>query len=476
MSQSLKRQAFVGVGWSAIERFSVQGVGFIVQIVLARLLTPADYGIVGMIAIFLQVSQVFIDSGFGNALIQKKECTEKDFSTVFFFNLLISVILYIALFLFSPAIAAFYNESILIPVTRFLALTLIFNALGIVQKTILVKTIDFKRQSYVSLTSAVVSGIIGIYLAYKGYGVWALCWQQLINSALSSLLYWLIVRWFPKYFIDAGSFRSLFGFGSKLLVSSIISVVYRNLYTIVIGKRFSTESLGYYSRAEQFAIFPSNNLGAIINRVAFPLLSKVQDNIPLLRDGYRRIIKYSSFLIFPLMIGLLSLANPLINVLLTDKWANVVPLLQILCLDWMLDHISLLNLSVLYVKGRSDYALRLEIIKKTIAIIILFSTVPFGIVIMCWGRVLYSVIATVLNTYYTKRIIDLGFLQQMADIVPYLCASFVMGLIVYGITLLCPTPLIQLVVGTVIGALIYSLISMFFFRKTISGILQMVKK
>lgn len=472
---SLKNKAISGVLWSGIERFSVQGVTFLVQLVLARLLCPADYGIIGILVVFLQIAQVFIDSGFANALIQKQACTQNDYCTVFFYNIILSVSLYILFFIGAPFIAAFYDNELLTSTMRVLSCILIINALSIVQKTQLIKEVDFRSQTKVSLTSAVISGVIGIALAYKGFGVWALCAQQIINSSCLLIGYCLCVKWIPNWIFSKESFQNLFHFGSKLLIASLISTIYKNLYALVIGKAYNTTELGNYTRAEQFAMFPSNNLGNIIARVALPIFSKIQDNTQQLCSAYRRIIQYSSYIIFPLMCGLMAIAEPLIITLLTDKWIGVVPLLQILCIDWMLDHLSIINLNLLYVKGRSDWALRLEIVKKCIAVVILVATIPFGLTIMCWGRVLYSVIATIINTHYTRILIHLNFFQQMMDIIPYLMGALVMAGVVYFVNHFITSSIVQVVVGIFVGGICYALISLLFYRETLNRILLYVK-
>lgn len=402
MSDSLKSKTVSGVLWSAIERFSLQGVQFIINVLMARLLLPSDYGMIGMLAVFLQISQTFIDSGFSDALVQKKDRTETDLSTVFYFNIVISVLLYLLLFIGAPFIAQFYHMPELTLVTRIVMLNLIFSSFAAVPKIILVIKIDFKTQSKISLISAVVSGGIGITMAYKGYGVWSLVFQSLLNILLITFLSFYYINWRPLKTFSKDSFQNLFSFGSKLLFSRLIHALYYNLYAIVIGRRYSSAELGYYTRAEQFAIFPSGNINAIISRVTFPILSSIQDDDERLASAYRKYIKLASFLIFPLMIGLAVLAKPLIILLLTEKWIMTVVLLQILCFDWMFDHLSIINLNLLYVKGRSDWAFRLEIIKKTIATLILLLSIPFGIEGMCWGRVLYSLIAAYLNTHYTQ--------------------------------------------------------------------------
>lgn len=475
MPQSLKKQAFVGVAWSAVESFSVKGITFLIQIVLARLLVPADYGIIGMLAIFMQVGQVFVDSGFANALIQKKECTEDDYSTVFYYNLAIAVSLYLIFFFIAPLVATFYEMELLTSVMRVLSLVLIINALSIVHRTKLIKSINFKSQSIISFTSALLSGAIGIAMAYYGLGVWALVWQQILNSVFLFLLFFYFTRWKPSLVFSMEAFKPLFKYGSRLLGASLLNQIYRNLYTIVIGKKFSAENLGYYTRAEQFAIFPSHTLSAIVVKVAFPTLSKIQDDDQKLRVAYRKIIRLTSYIIFPLMVLVIALAEPFILFTLSAKWSAAIILLQILCLDWMLDHLSGINLNLLYVKGRSDLALRLEVIKKTTAVAILFASIPFGLIGMCWGRLVYSIFATIANSYYTERLISLSFFQQMRDILPYLLLSFIMGGVVYFVANIFDNSLVQLIVGSLTGIVVYSLLSWLFLNDIVNELLQMIK-
>ena len=476
MVENLRKKTVSGVFWSAIERFSLQGVMFIINIIMARLLLPSDYGIIGMLAVFLLISQTFIDGGFTNALIQRKDRTEIAFSPVFYFNIFVAFLFYILIFVSAPLIADFYNMPDLRDVARIISLSLIISSLSAIHKTKLTIDIDFKTQSKISLTAALISGVIGIWMAYENFGVWALVTQTLVNSILQTGLYYLFSHWFPLRIFSWVSFRILFSFGSKLLVSSLIHTVYYNLYSIVIGKKFSAADLGYYTRAEQFAVFPSSNVNSIISRVTFPILSGIQDDDVRLAFAYRKYIRLASFIIFPLMIGLAVLAKPLITLLLTEKWLGIVVLLQILCLDWMLDHLSIINLNLLYVKGRSDWALRLEVIKKTIATIILFASIPFGIVGMCWGRVLYSVIATYLNSYYTKSLIGLSLGTQIKDILPSLMIAILMGIIVHGSTMLLSNAILQLLVGFIVGVGCYFIISKFFKMDSLDELFSLIKR
>lgn len=475
MVREIEQKAISGVVWSAVERFSLQGIQFVINIIMARLLLPNDYGIIGMLAIFIQVSQVFIDSGFTNALIRKKKCTELDFSTVFFFNIAISFVFYFLLFITAPYIADFYHMPMLTTVTRVVALNLIINAFYAIHKVKLTIDIDFKTQSKISLIALIISGTLGVILAFSGYGVWALICQTLLNAICSTVLYISLLHWFPLPFFSFSVFKSLFSYSSKLMLSSLIHTVYFNLYTLVIGRRFSASDLGCFTRADQFATFPSSNINAIISRVVFPTLSKFQDDDARLVLAYQKYIRLSSFIIFPLMVGLAALAKPLILLLLTDKWSGIIILLQILCFDWMFDHLSGINLNLLYVKGRSDLALRLEIVKKSIATFILFSSIPFGIIGMCIGRVLYSLVATYLNTYYTKSLIGLSLNAQLKDIAVSFLISMFMGCIVFLFISYLDTYIYQLIFGTLLGVIGYISLAILLKESSLNELLFLIK-
>lgn len=476
MTDSLKSKTVSGVLWSAVERFSLQGVQFIINIIMARLLLPSDYGMIGMLAVFLQISQTFIDSGFSDALIQKKNRTNKDLSTVFYFNIVLSIILYFLIFILAPYIANFYHTPELELVTRIITLNLIIASFSAIHKIILTINIDFKTLSKISLIAAIISGGIGITMAYRGSGVWSLVVQSLLNTLLITILSYYYVGWYPLRCFSKASFARLFSFGSKLLVSRLIHSVYYNLYAIVIGRKFSPVELGYYTRAEQFAVFPSSNLNAIISRVTYPILSSIQDDDMRLAIAYRKYIKLSSFLIFPLMIGLAAIAEPLITLLLTEKWTGIVILLQILCLDWMLDHLSQINLNLLLIKGHSDWALRLEIIKKVIATSILIISIPFGIEIMCWGRVLYSLIATYLNTHYTERLIGLSFKEQMKDIFPSLVLAMIMGVSVHYFIFFLQDTILKIILGILVGISLYIIMSYLCKQDELKELILIIRK
>ena len=455
MPVSLKHKTLNGTIWSALERLSVQAISFVIMIIMARILTPEDYGLVGMLTIFIAVSQSLVDCGFSQALIRKHNRSDIDNSTVFYFNIAIGIILYLILFLCAPLIAEFYEEPILAPLTRLISLSVPINSFVVVQRALLIANIDFRTQAKASLLAAVISGIVGVSMVYMNYGVWSIVWYQLTNILINVILLWTFSRWRPTLQYSWTSFRELFGFGSKLSLSGIIDTLYNNIYLIVIGKVFKTSDLGYYTRAQQFAAFPSSNLTGIIQRVTFPVLCTIQDDNDRLRLVYRRILRLSAFIVFPLMIGLAALAHPLIVLVLKEKWEFAAVLLQIICLSMMWYPIHAINLNLLQVKGRSDLFLKLEIWKKCIGIIILCTTVPLGIMAMCTGTIMSSIIALIINTHYTGKLIQVGFTQQMRDLMPSLFYSLSMGIIVYGSVYFISHLWAKLTIGVTIGIIYY---------------------
>ena len=454
---SLKEKTVKGVIWSSIDRFSTQGISFVFSMLIARMLLPSDYGVIAMLGIFMAVSQCFIDSGFGAALIRKKDRTETDFCTVFYFNIVVSCLFYGLLWLASPYIARFYDMPLLESVTKVWGLNLIVNAFGGIQNSQLSIAIDFKSRAKISVITTLFTGLVGLWLAYRGYGVWALVYQGLASAILRCILLWCIVRWVPKLIFSWKSFRELFSFGSKLLASSLLDTVYNNIYTLVIGKFFSASSLGVYSRANQLAQFPSSNITGVLQNVTFPVLSTIQDEEDRLANAYRRFLRLSAFVVFPLMLGLSAVADPFIRLTLTDKWEGSIYLLQIICFSLMWYPIHAINLNLLQVKGRSDYFLKLEVYKKIMGISILCITIPLGLVAMCYGRVLGSVISLFFNTYYTKKIIGYGFADQMRDLAHVLIHALVMYALVWLVVQCLPGLWLQLIVGILVGMAYYLL-------------------
>lgn len=454
-TENLKKETVKGVVWSAVEKFSTGGVLFLANIILARLLSQRDFGLLAIISIFVQISQTFIDSGFSNALIQKKDRNQTDYSTVFFFNIAISAGFYLLLYIFAPFIAKFFENEQLTSLTRVVGLNLIIGSLISVHKTRLTVLLRFKLQALVTLISAMISAVISIYLAYRGLGVWSLVLLTLINISLQVILFYVFVNWHPSLVFSTASFKRLFSYSSKLLGASLIHLLYRNIYPVVIGKKFSPIELGYFNRADIYAMYPATMIGGVISRVAFPIFSRIQDDNARLRNAYSKYIVFASLIIFPVLIGMMVLAKPLTIWILTDKWLSMVPLLQILCIDWMTDHLCQINLNVLYVKGRSDLAFKLEVIKKTTAIIIFFISINWGIIGVCWGRVIYGVLAVYMNSFYTKRLIGISLLQQLNDIAIPLIQAIVMGIFICFVDKLNITLKYNLFISIISGVFVY---------------------
>lgn len=454
---SLRQRTFNGMIWSAIDRFASTGISFVFNIIIARLLMPEDYGIVAMIGIFLAVCQCFIDSGFSSALIRKSDRTEADLNTVFYFNTAISIATYLLLFFTAPYIAHFYKQPLLIKVTRLVGLNLIVNALSGVHNTLLSINLNFRSKAIISLTSVLFSGIVGLLMAYNGFGVMALIFQGLASSSIRSTLFCLIVKWKPKLEFSVSSFKEMFSFGSKLLASSLIDTIYNNIYTLVIGKVFSPAKLGNYSRADGLAAFPSSGITGVLQSVSFPVLSSIQNDETRLIASYKKILRLSAFIIFPLMIGMTAIADPFIKFFLTEKWSGAILMTQILCMALMWYPIHAINLNILYVKGRSDCFLKLEIIKKILGIITLCITIPLGLIPMCIGRVFTSIISLPINCYYTKKLINYGFPEQTKDMLHILFLSALMGFIVYFTTLFVPYSWLKLIIGISVGITTYTI-------------------
>jgi O-antigen/teichoic acid export membrane protein len=473
---SIKQKTVVGLKWSMIDRFSSQGIRFIISIIVARILSPADYGIIGMIMIFIEISGVFVGGGFGAALIRKPNRTDTDLSTVFYYNIVASIFFYLLLFIAAPYIASFYGKTIITPLIRVIGISVIIGAFGAIQSTILNIKIDFKTQTKISFITLIISGTVGITMALKGYGVWTLVVQSLIQTFFSTILLWIFIKWQPKRIFSGSSFRELFGFGSKLMLSGLIDTTYKNIYQVIIGKVFTPADLGFFTRAKGIAQLPSSNLTDVIQRVTFPVLSEMQDNLAQLESNYRKLLKMSAFVIFPLMLLLSALSEPLIKILLTDKWLSAVPLLQILCFGYMFYPIHAINLNLLQVKGRSDLFLKLEIMKKMVTTIILFITAPLGVLFMCIGIVVSSLISLVINTYYTGQLIQIGFFKQIRDILPILILSVISGAVAYATLFIIKESYFQLTTGGILGGLCFFTGSFIFCRNELELLKSFLKK
>lgn len=449
--------------WSGIERLSVQGIQFVLTIILARLVLPSDYGLIALLTVFLVMAQVFVDSGFTMALIQKQSPTEKDFSTAFYFNVIVGVIIYLCLFFLAKYIALFFNEPQLELIAKIVFLNIIISSFAVVQRAKLTIVFNFKLQTVASLFAVIVSGACGVYLAYNGYNVWALVFQTLLNNLLNVGCLWILVKWFPVLSFSWESFRLLFAFGSKLLLAGIISSLYSQLYTIVIGKKFSTMNLGYYNRASSFASWFSINLSAIISRVLFPVLCSIKDDEEQLEKKFLLYMRMASFIIFPLMLGMVALAEPIVVCLFTEKWLPIVPLLRILCLAYMWNPVMLMNSNFLAVKGRTDMQLKGEILKKTAAIIVLLVTFPFGLEVVCSGVVVYSFVDMYVTTCFVRKVSRLSLTEELKSILPVFLLSVSVAIITWGSAeLLWNSYCGKLIGGIVIGGITYVIFASFF--------------
>jgi O-antigen/teichoic acid export membrane protein len=460
---SLKDKTIHGFKWSFTDNIVNSGITFLVGLVLARLLSPDEFGIIGMITIFIAISNSFIDSGFSNALIRKTDAKDIDYNTVFYFNIAVGLFFYCALYFGATIISSFFNEPVLIPVTRVVGIVLIINALSIIQRTIFVKQIDFKTQTKASFLSSILSGIIGIGMAFGGCGIWSLVGQQISRQFGNTLFLWIYSSWRPSWEFSKESFKEMFGFGSKLLLSGLLDTIYVNIYYLVIGRFFTANQLGQYTRADQFSSIFSSNLTSVVQRVSYPALSSIQEESEQLKSVYRKIIKTIMLVSFTCMLGLAAIAKPLLFVLIGEKWSFAVEYLQIICFSRMLYPLHALNLNILQVKGRSDLFLKLEIIKKIIGVIPIALCIIGGIKVMLYGGICISLFSYILNSYYSASLIDYSTKEQVKDILPTFCISFFVAICMWGILLIPVSNYIIILLGQCIIGL---LLAIFIYEKT----------
>ena len=462
MAESLKKKTVKGVAWTSLDQFANMGFGFVIGVILARLLSPSDYGLLAMIAVFNSIAFAFLDSGFGSALIRKPDLTENDNCTAFYFNIVAGVVMYGIIWLIAPWVSVFYDKPILTQLLRVEALLLIVMSFRIVQNTQLSRALNFKAKAIINVTSEVISGIIAIIAAYHGMGVWALVLQHLASGVISLIMLWIFSPWRPRGRWDKRSFSYLWGYGSKLLASGLLDRIYGNIYPIIIGKFYSAADLGQYTRATHYAGMPSGILTGVLQKVTFPVLSQIQEDTERLGNSYRRMLRFTVFIVFPVMVGMAALAYPLVVALVTDKWAQCVPYLQIICFSSMWYPVHAINLNLLQVKGRSDLFLRLEIIKKALITVVIFICVPFGIMGICYGAVFTSLACLVINTYYTGKLINVGLSRQMMDMTPTLLNSLAMGAAIYFLTMPIEGNVLKLIVGIPAGIILYLTVAWFF--------------
>ncbi|WP_160714458.1 lipopolysaccharide biosynthesis protein [Chitinophaga solisilvae] len=476
----LRQKAIKGVTWSFIDNLANSGITFLVGLILARLLSPAEFGILGMITVFIAVANSFIDSGFSQALIRKNDATTQDYNTVFFFNLSIGIAIFLLLYLLAPAISIFFKEPKLKAVTRAMGIFLVVSALAIIPKTILTKSIDFKTQAKISLVSSLSSGAIGVGMAYYQMGVWSLVGQVISRQLLNTVLLWIASPWRPSREFSMTSLKGLYRFGSNLLVAGLLETIYKNIYYLIIGRFYSASQLGQYTRAELFATAFSSNLSMVVQRVSYPALSAIQHDNQRLKEAYRKVIKSTMLPTFALMMGLAAVARPLILILIGEKWLQAAAFLQILCLAEMFYPLHAINLNALNVKGRSDLFLKLEIIKKSIAIPVIGIGIWFGITYMLWGSVLLSVIAYFLNSHFSGRLLHYSTREQIRDLAPGFLVAALVASIMWGISFMNFLPwitlLLQCITGVVLSIVIYEILKLSEYLDLKQMLLTVIKK
>ena len=453
--KQIKAKVISSLFWKLMERIGTQGIQFIVQIALARLILPEEYGTIALIAIFISFANVFVQYGFNTALIQKKETSETDFSSVFFLSLAVAGVFYLILFLSAPLIAGFFENKMLIPLLRVLSITLFLGGLNSIQNAVVARKLEFRKLFYSSLGAVVVSGIVGIAMAYKGFGAWALVAQQLTNQLIVASILWFTVKWRPSFLFSLESIKGLFSFGWKLLVSALINMLYTNIQSLFIAKIYNPAMLGFFNRGQQFPSLIVSNINGSIQSVMFPALSLKQDNVRRVKEMVRRAIVTSAFFIFPMMVGLAVIAEPLVKILLTDKWLPCVPFLQLSCAAYALLPIHTANLQAINALGRSDIFLKLEVVKIVVSLVILGITLFYGIYVIAAGMFLSSLASSFINAYPNKKLLDYSYLQQIKDITPSLLLALVMGIIIYSFAWFSLSPGLTLVIQVGAGVLIY---------------------
>ena len=441
--------------WRLLERFGAQGVTFIVSIVLARVLEPSVYGTVALITIITTILQVFVDSGLGTALIQKKDADSLDFSTVFYFNFLVCIVLYIGLFAFAPYIANFYNNMDLVPVIRVLGLILVISGFKNIQNAYVSKYLLFKLYFFATLGGTITAGIVGIWMVYHGYGIWALVVQNIVNQGFDTIILWVLVKWRPTKEFSISRLRNLFSYAWKLLLSSLLDTVWGQLRQLIIGKIYSTNDLAYYNKGNEFPNYTTLALNSSIDSVLLPVMSQAQDSIDEVRSMTRRAIKTSSFILWPMMMGLAGCSSSFICLVLTDKWLPCVPYLIIFCIVYAFYPIHTANLNAIKALGRSDLFLILEIIKKILNLLVILLTVQFGPFYMALGSIFVSVCSQIINSWPNRKLLNYKYQEQIMDIFPYIVMSVLMAGIVYSIELLNLPNLVTIGIQIPVGIIFY---------------------
>lgn len=459
---SLKRTIITSVIWRFCEQFSTQIVSLVISIVLARLLGPEEFGTIALLTIFIEISACLVNSGFGSALIQKKNADELDFNSVFYFSIVVSILVYFILFISAPFIASFYSEPILIPVLRVTALKLIFDAISSVQNAILTRKMLFSKSFMITLPSTIISGASGIYLAYAGCGIWALAWSSLVGSFSANILRWFIIGWKPKFAFSFSRLKELFKFGSNVLISSLIDKFFTNIYGLLIGKFYTKEDLGHYNRGSHIPQIVMGTLQGSIASVLFPALSKTQDDIVLLKDLVKKSIQSASLIVFPAMFLLAATSDSLVLILFSEKWKFAVPFMQIACISYAFWHLHATNLQVILALKRSDLFLKMEILKKVLMLICIALTLPFGVIWLALGKIILTPLSFIINAYPNKKLINYNIFEQIKDFSPALTCATIAFIFSYVLKYFLENIYLLFSVQCIIFVLIFMALSYFF--------------
>lgn len=453
----IKSKTISNMIWRYAERCGAQGISFIVSIVLARLLSPNEYGVVAIVTVFLNIFQVFIDGGLGSALVQKKDADDLDFSTIFFFNIFMCGIVYVGVFFSAPLLARYYNNDILTDVIRVLGITVLISGVKNIQHAYVSKKMIFKKFFYSTLLGTIAAGIAGIILAYRGWGVWALVAQHIMNTLMDTIVLWVTVKWRPKLLFSFERLKTLVSFGWKILASNLLNTIYNNIRQLIIGKVYSEADLAFYNRGKQFPAFVTNNINSSINSVLLPVMAQAQDDDKRVKMMARRSIMTSSFFLWPLMFGLMATGKNLFSLLLTDKWLPALPYLYIFCFVDGIYPIHSANLNAIKAKGRSDVFLKLEIIKKIVGILVILVTMKISVMAIAWGSVFYAIFASIVNAFPNKKLLNYSYLEQVSDILPSIILSIVMAVIVHFLPIPSFVPLVvALIIQVLVGAAVYA--------------------
>lgn len=427
----LKRKTINGFFWGLLESVFSQGLGFVFGVFLARLLSPQEFGLLGMITIFISVAQVFVDSGLSQALIRKQDCSNEDYSTVFWSNVGIGVVAYLIIWFCSPLIATFYTKPELIGLTRVTALAIIIGSLTLIQQTIITKEVDFKTLTKISSIGTLISGVVAIVMAYRGFGVWSLVWRSIINQVVRSILLWRYNHWLPLRVFNKQSFKELFGFSSNILFISVIAALFKNFYNLVIGKTYSDKILGYYTNADQYSGIPSNTLTSITNKVSYPVLATLQGNDTQLKASCSKLVKITMYVSFFVMFGFAAIAYPMFSILFGKKWLPAVEFFQVLCIAYAITPMHVINQNILKIKGRSDLFLKTEIIKYIVFVPFIALGIIFGLHVLIAGIAVFYWISFFINAMYTQRMINYSSIQQTFEFLPVLLLTFLPALLVW---------------------------------------------